>query len=108
MQSTAALMSLDTQGLELQPSLYRTGVCVCTCVCVCVTVYNVHISPQPLIQLLCPLLVRPLSLAIVVQRSQSEVVHVDPNGAPPVGGVVLCIVLGGERGTGQGVGQGVG
>ena len=101
-------MSLDTQGLELQPSLYITGVCVCTCVCVCVTVYNVHISPQPLIQLLCPLLVRPLSPAIVVQRSQSEVVHVDPNGAPPVGGVVLCIVLGGERGTGQGVGQGVG
>ena len=33
MQSTAALMSLDTQGLELQPSLYRTGVCVCVCVC---------------------------------------------------------------------------
>ena len=34
MQSTAALMSLDTQGLELQPSLYRTGVCVYVCVCV--------------------------------------------------------------------------
>ena len=29
-------MQRDTQGLELQPSLYITGVCVCTCVCVCV------------------------------------------------------------------------
>ena len=79
--------------------MYR--VCVCMCgVCVCV---YVRISPQPLIQLLCLLLVGPLCLGIMVQGSQSEVVHVDPNGASPIWGIMLRVVLG--RGESGGTGE---
>ena len=50
-------------------------------------------APQFRVKPLSMLSIGALGVAIVMQRSHCQVVHVEPNGPPPVWGVVLCVVL---------------
>ena len=54
------------------------------------------LSPEFLIELAGLAVVRSLGSAVVVQGSHCQVVHVEPDGSPPVWGVVLCVPLIGE------------
>lgn len=70
----------------------------------CILSVNIvhDISSEFLVEGGCLLLIWPLSVAIVVQGPDGQVVDVDPYGAPPVWGVMLRVALHVERvGPGQ-------
>ena len=55
--------------------------------------YSMLIVPELVIQLLCLLSVRSLYIAIVMEGTAGKVVHVDPNRASPIRGVMLSVIL---------------
>ena len=59
------------------------------------------LSPEFLIELAGLAVVGSLGSAVVVEGSHCQVVHVEPDGSPPVWGVVICVPLIGKGGLGN-------